>query len=1250
MWVFRAKVATTVSAGDGGTAGAEEKQWNFHAGKEKEGGSFGPYHVSRGCVFLVLHTVKIVQKSMASISTAAEDWLHKGSQIRAFSFRVDDEEHIRHIRCARGWIAARSDDGLAQLQLYDKVVPVTFFEQGSLGLNFGADAEDAPGWISEIKPAGAASRLPLLPALWITHIEGLSVFTYMEAIERIMGSGRPLSLVFSVDKPNALSASIADSLHNTVQRLGETVLVGRLMEVVGTVPVQIDSDINSAKVAQMIAGEIFVCLECKMIWEASQVRVKNSVGWITVASSSQTYVTTIRYGLSTLESDSHGSLVGQIMMAVKSATVRADSSFESEKTGKIPFGEKLKVLDATVVDGATRVRCETGWVSVLSKTGDTMLIPASDLSKVLFRCVATSTVRATQFADSQKVGRILPDQVIEVLSVKNVGKNPDNFNMIASADGLNSFTSQRRLKFSHGWVSETSLKGDSLFELVQDVTESANLPPVEEDSDDEFSLDFSTDVNLNMQPEEFLFPGSEWEDGEVSDYDAETVDKAYVATLCCLINNSLANGNDFESTVPEQFTENGCALLRQALSLGHDHEITLERHMSDLLPRAMRAAADVRNELDLQLWLLNQHPVYGRVSFPPDSETEKPFETWVSHQQSELAEVQETMSRRPMFAGSLVVQVYFGTSLAPPGQWKHKEPPRLLVKLFALAGEEMIESTADSPVDLRSGTVQWQGEKLTMDFAEEPALVKLSIECEGKTLGETILNLSWVPAPEFNDEEIDIPCMWKDIKHVKLASSSAVAKLGQSLGTVSIGLQYTYRKFLPPTVAEILSSISDISLIPGEKISAESHKLFRFLLRSIFPYAQNEEGATEDDTAITWLLDTFGETWGVTELYRKLCEMRCVLSDFNFSLACLARVESMLEELVSLMKDTSCANFETDLFGQVIEFLDKVLVRSFCTYKQTFPAAGEMTEDVLEKVISIHSQCDEGSDKKMSESIQSWATNVVERITQGALHDDGFNTRAAISKQQNLGARELLCLCEAMKSDIEDDDLVYQWIFPAEVPVVELICQEYYQSLKNGVMLLLFNSDEEGCSNESTLKLFTKVRDLQETIETVAPTIRLQDIASFFSPILDAHLMTTQMQIMGWATQASETDDFERLSVVYGDGLDDEDGAARNHSSSADDIFRILSQNVAPLLDFWKPPHLANIFCVALRAYCDSLYGLCEQDLPETNAESESVAASEGALQSLFFTAKYGYNPLHVHSYAPATNCYTRVVSLPSCF
>jgi hypothetical protein len=1137
------------------------------------------HRISRGSILRVVRTTP-VRRGFDTDSAPAGISLVDGDLLRVTEACVDPDPFLEtiHVHFVCGWVSTRDIFGQLQMDLYDQVVAVNFTDKGSLGINFGADSESEPGWIAAIKEGGLASKFSLETGLWITHVDGEAVFTYKDAVSRIVDGPRPLFIIFSKQKPELAHAASEKSLYHLVQQFGEEIIVGKTLEATKTTNVEADFDVDSEKVSVMHKGELFTCLESKIMWEASQLRLRTSRGWLSAKSATgESFVSVVSSVLPPSASeilDEAATLVGKMMLVVApTAAIRAGASFESEKIGRISFGEAFSVLETMVVDGFTRLRLEPGWTSTTTRGGQTLLILANSFSTVLFRCVAPATVRASPQTNSQKVGRVLPEQVVEVLAMKH-------------GDG------KARMKISHGWVSETTARGGCLFELIEDMAAAMAATEIDEESDDDALLiDYSSDMSLHMSAEEFVFPARAWEDGDLHDYSIDIAEKAYIAALCLLINGSAANQIEFEETVPQHWITADCSALRQALAIGGE-TVLLERHANELLPRAMRAAADVSSEIELQQHLAKKHPFYGENMFPLDSEAGTPYASWLLHEESRLSNLQGNLSQRSMFAGRLVLKIMYGASLTPPGQWKQKDPPQLAVKITAIAGDEFVQQTVAQPIHLESGTAQWLGEEIAMEFNEEPALVKLTVIYDEKELGEAIVALPWVPAPTSKHVEVDVPLLWKHFgKALKLASSSAVA--ASSLGCIHVNLQYTHRKFLLASVGPSIASNVPLADLPGEKICINAHIVFRYLIRSLFKY---KESRSSIGAAVEWLLDMFGNTFGVGEMYRKLCEMRCILSDFQLNSTCLSRVDCLLEQLTELSK-RPCTNSETDLLGQIVDFLNMTLARSFCTYKSSFPPKSTDMTDALTTAIAVHGRVDGNQKDTISASIKSWATNVVQRITQGALHNDEANSLSFIKKQQSLGARTLLNLCDVIRADIQDDDLIYQWVFPDEVPLVAIICREYYQHLQQGVFLILFNSTEEEYSTESTLKLFTKVRDLHATIREVAPDVRLQDVTSFFTPILDAHLMNTQIQLITWSTQAAEGDNFEGGERFDDDDLDIDDGAG--HSSSADDIFRILGQNVQPLLDFWEPPRLASVFCIALRAYCDSICSQCEQDLPE---------------------------------------------------
>ena len=131
----------------------------------------------------------------------------------------------------------------------------------------------------------------------------------------------------------------------------------------------------------------------------------------------------------------------------------------------------------------------------------------------------------------------------------------------------------------------------------------------------------------------------------------------------------------------------------------------------------------------------------------------------------------------------------------------------------------------------------------------------------------------------------------------------------------------------------------------------------------------------------------------------------------------------------------------------------------FSTYKTTF--AGDIAETNAIKLAFalLRIACRPSGERcadLVEDEVKKWPSIVVDRITGGALRDrhaeDDDSLKIATRKQQALSAEALLRLCDVVKEDIQSDDIVFQWAFPEEVQLVNIMCQEYYSAVQNGCL------------------------------------------------------------------------------------------------------------------------------------------------------------------------------------------------------
>jgi hypothetical protein len=1218
--------------------------------------------LEEGWVMRVLKTLTIRRESNSS--SARVGTLIIGDVIKAMA--VEESDGLFHIQCARGWVSETASStreaSLRRVQEAKQPVTVTFLQYGKLGLTFGSEAEDSPGWISGVNQDGLAAGLLefehwATDTMWMTHVQGKKIFGYGAAIQAIAAEQRPLSLTFSFQEPQSDEGKDMDSAT-------QLDLKNSILKAVKKTAIRETCEIDSKVVGDLLVGDVIECLEVKMLLSTSQLRVRCVRGWLSLTS--QNGQALLAHEFQDTDTKLRGlddqtavmqhlgvdpsSLRGKVFRVLRPAVLRKHSSFDSEKLRDLKFGERITVLDATLVDAFVRVQCHEGWTSIRSRESTKHTILVLDSDSILFRCVASCVVRNGSLMQSERVGQLQAGQVFEVLNVKKV-EGPDGKRTV-------------RVQFCAGWVSEYSSSDKRLVEMVDDTEE---ILVEEEDVDEAIALDFDDEPNLTMKPAEFEY-SDPYPTIEPTD---EMRDQIYVAVLCCLINGEL--GVPGLASPPPELTADDCLLLRHLLIAGYDDDSSKKKHLTELLPRGEATAARILSELEMQMWRINHNKVCDPSMFPNDTEAATPYASWKAKQQLRLNTLIDQVQQCPKCEGKLVVRVKKGEGLGPPGGakgWKGKTPPQVQVALVANSTaleQPTIESTQMVEVDPETGLAAWRGEELAVNV-EEDTVVKVEIWIDGIAIGSQEIPVVWAPPPYFSHLEVpEIFCLWKDVKQAKVKGQATQVLL-------HLDMQYTKKSLLPSSFeknAQLLERVPDVPdqraalqkmFQAGEigaaqrdemflalddldgKISRNAHRMFDVLMSLILNPRIADPGTHPGAVwwrmrrpSILWMMDQFGETWGIGELRRNLYEAHALLLSFVKSLqkwsvpkdrwkepmiylrrllVPLQRIHAIADPLMDPIEDTK-------LHRSLATHLTSVLRRCLETYKRTFSPenAEEGIIEVCVQVLEVTVGASEYGRASGVEHLQlcqaavkKWAASVVDRITLGALQDgDTESASAAARKQQALTSGTLLRLCDFVQEDIKSDDTIYQFAVPDEVQLVSYVCQEYYEWIQRGVLMMIFNDDEQAYSTEGTLKLYSKVRDIRETMEYIAPGIHVQDLTHFFEPILEAHLRTTQIKLINWATQAAERDKWVPLYVELMDELVEEDmdsdGQLR-HSNSVDDVFRMLSQNVQPLLELWEPPQLAVVFCMALRAYCDTVHSLCEQELlPNLDDDEETSPA-----------------------------------------
>ena len=423
------------------------------------------------------------------------------------------------------------------------------------------------------------------------------------------------------------------------------------------------------------------------------------------------------------------------------------------------------------------------------------------------------------------------------------------------------------------------------------------------------------------------------------------------------------------------------------------------------------------------------------------------------HEQMRLTELMGSIRAGPEYSGALAVRVQSCVGLTPPGSWKGKHAPQVSICLrtSSLDGtQQQTKASGVLDIPIAAGAVSWHGEELNFDL-EAQARVHLEIQIDGRTIGTQELTLPWKPPPLWASIVAEVPCLWKDVKHLKVSAAKAA-----QMSTVVLESQFSWRHNLPSTTAEQLAcgDLSKDQIQQTMSFSARKH--FLALMDAYEKHAD-----ADNEVPLQWILGEFGETFMVTQRVRELCELKILLRSFQPTEAFLQHLFRLLDHLDKRTNPEIDPVDETATHRAILEHVKSVLLRCFSTYKTTF--AGDIAETNAIKLafdllrIACRPSGERCADLVEAE-VRNWPSNVVDRITGGALRNDAEDDdslKIATRKQQALSAEALLRLCDVVKEDIQSDDIVFQWAFPEEVQLVNIMCQEYYSAVQNGVFMMV---------------------------------------------------------------------------------------------------------------------------------------------------------------------------------------------------
>jgi hypothetical protein len=266
-----------------------------------------------------------------------------------------------------------------------------------------------------------------------------------------------------------------------------------------------------------------------------------------------------------------------------------------------------------------------------------------------------------------------------------------------------------------------------------------------------------------------------------------------------------------------------------------------------------------------------------------------------------------------------------------------------------------------------------------------------------------------------------------------------------------------------------------------ETIHKKAHKLFRVLVQSLArseaAHAAREcerEGAHDGGVgsgmtlapAVGWLFDQFCEIFGVGEPYRRLYELRVVLSGFEPSAGCLGRVSVALNDVLHLKElgITDWTTDELDMYQAMRLHLQESLSRCFLYYKSIFPPTS-VHSGALE--LAAHIFCvltPDGADELLRTNVMQHADKTVAMILRGVDVDGGM-----------VRPRVLSCLLRELRKELVEDHDFYGPVFPQDVRLVETHCSQYFgvdSRVRNAIANCVMNMDEKAYFEDEALQLY----------------------------------------------------------------------------------------------------------------------------------------------------------------------------------
>jgi hypothetical protein len=401
---------------------------------------------------------------------------------------------------------------------------------------------------------------------------------------------------------------------------------------------------------------------------------------------------------------------------------------------------------------------------------------------------------------------------------------------------------------------------------------------------------------------------------------------------------------------------------------------------------------------------------------------------------------------------------------------------------------------------------------------------------------------------------------------------------------------------------------------PSHTLGPDSLSIYRTLCRELVKMEFRRKTLATGDAAVAlqlqdavdWILEEINFRCGVGDNTCKLMELTYAVQQLekkpnsNF----FSRVNRALKKLSTAAGlPNDYAMFKT--YACVKKYLGTILLDQLALYKSAFPVAVVSTEkELIGLIIECFKLCAPETPGPEAEPVHQikaqlvmWPQHLLSTIVGTDLSQVPANEWHTVPFK----AKTLSLACEIISDDILADDETYRFLFPDEIMVADIVCEAHLTLLERAARAVMYHCREEDYSKGNLLTFYQATRDLFAAVRDFCPLVdwakKIRQMSLIFEPVLDAHIVRVQVQQEKWIDRSIRQDKVSGWALEHMD----------THSSSIDDILRMLSQVTKQLLEYWDAVHVTAVVIYAVDAYCSKLHDMDMEDIRSQEGDDDDM-------------------------------------------